>query len=778
MPFGGTGVHQAENEYGEYAAYQESERRAMGSTKRRGGRRRRRVAALGAVLTMTAASWTGAQVVANDQAQATPPVGFTADELPTWQTNGVVWTVAQAGGTVFAGGTFSAVRPPGSPAGSDEQPALNFAAFDAATGEPASCTLDFTIGTGTAKVEALDVSPDGETLYAGGIFGAVDGVGVSHLAAIDVDTCTVDTSFRPVVTAPVRALDVTADAVYLGGDFGSVEGENRERFAAVTTSGELLPWNPEADKPGRAVEVLPGGRVAIGGDFFTVGGSSTHALAVVDDTTGNVVRAYPGFIEDTSVVKDITSDATGFYTANEGTGGGVFDGRIALELSSLDQRWRDTCLGATQTLAVHGSVLYSGSHAHDCSSMGAFPDGRRRHLLAQKVDDPALLGWFPDTNEGVSQERIGPRAMVVAPSGGKNYMWVGGTFTTVNGQPQQGLTRFADGPDTGYPWVPQAQATSTEPGKIQLRWRSSQDLDDSDLTYRVYRNGNYSDPVYTVSGSSTPWLRPQLTYTDTDVEAGKTYSYRITASDGVNTSGLSATVRATPATSTEAYPAQVVADGAQLYWRYDDHQGGFAADASGTDNNGVHEGGPVRGVTPAAVPGSSEAIDYNGRSYQFTHAERPANRQAEYSIETWFRTTTTDGGKLIGFENRYERTSSQYDKHIYMTDWGSLVFGVHAGSARTASTWQTYNDGEWHHVVATLGPGGMRLYVDGVERARGWATSSREYTGYWRVGGGRLSGWPLQPSSGFFDGQFDETAVYHTELTASQVRNHYELGNP
>lgn len=757
----------------------------MGSTSKRAGRRRHR-AAFGAVLALTATCWTGAQVTGapEAEAQATPPVAFTADELPTWQTNGVVWAAAEAGGTVFAGGTFSAIRPPGSPAGSDEQPVINFAAFDAATGEPTDCTLDFTIGSGTAKVAALDISPDGETLYAAGVFSAVDGVGVSHLAAIDIDTCTVDASFHPVVTGAVRSLDVTVDRIYLGGDFADVEGENRERFAALTRAGELLPWNPSADKPshmefppqGLAVEALPQGRVAIGGDFFTVGGASSHALAVVDDTAGDLVRAYPGFIEDTSVVKDITSDATGFYTANEGTGGGAFDGRLAMELDTLDQRWRDTCLGATQALEIHGSVLYSGSHAHDCSSMGGFPDGRRRHLLAQTVDDPALLGWFPDTNDGISQEKIGPRTLVVAPSGGTDYLWVGGTFTTVNGQPQQGLTRFTTGPDTGRPWVPEANASSVAPGEIQLRWRASRDLDDSELTYRVYRNGDYSDPVYTVTESSSPWRRPQLTYTDTDVVAGQTYSYRVTADDGTNVSGLSATVRATPAATADPYAAQVVADEPALYWRYDDHHGAFAADASGTDNSGVHKGSPTRGVTPAAVPGGSEAVGYNGRSYQFSYSDRPSERQDAYTIETWFRTTTSDGGKLIGFENRYERPSSSYDKHIYMTNGGRLVFGVYTGTTRTASTWRSYNDGQWHHVVATLGPDGMRLYVDGEEEARGWATSSQSYTGYWRVGGGRLTGWPLRSSSDFFDGQIDETAVYHTALTESQIQRHYELG--
>ena len=105
----------------------------------------------------------------------TAPLGMTADDLSTWQTNGVVWALAQANGVVFAGGTFSSVRPPGAAAGTGEQQALNFQAFDAASGAPTSCRLSFTVGSGTATVRALAVSPDKSTLYAGGTFGSVNG---------------------------------------------------------------------------------------------------------------------------------------------------------------------------------------------------------------------------------------------------------------------------------------------------------------------------------------------------------------------------------------------------------------------------------------------------------------------------------------------------------------------------------------------------------------------------------------------------------------------------
>ncbi|MFB6711163.1 MULTISPECIES: LamG-like jellyroll fold domain-containing protein [unclassified Streptomyces] len=746
-----------------------------GSTGRRpAGHRRARAAA--AALCLLAGALTAATSGGSPAAALTPPVSLTADDLTTWQTNGIVWSMAASdAGVVYTGGTFSTVRPPGADAGTSEQPAVNFAAFDAATGAPTGCSLSFTLSSGTATVRALALSPDQKTLYVGGQFGAVSGVGVSNIAAIDTATCTPRQDFKFSVSATVRALAVTADTVYLGGDFNTVAGQTRNKFAAVTTGAALKPWKADTDEVGRALELTPDGKhVLLGGDFFTVNGTTSHALAVVDATTGAVAKSYPaGFIPNTSTVQDLATDATGFYTANEGTGGGVFDGRIALNLSNFEQRWRDTCLGATQAVLVHNGVLYSGSHAHDCSSMGEFPDQPRRHLLAQSVDDPKLLPWFPDTNDGIG-EPVGPRVMAQTDKGGHHYLWVGGEFTTVNGARQQGLTRFADGPDTGAPWVPNVSLSTVAPGKVEVNWQTSFDADDGELTYRIYKDGA-STPVHTTTGYSLFWDRPQLRWTDTDVAPGETHSYRISASDGTNTSAKSPALSATVASTAEKYPAKVLADGASLYWRYDEGTSTFAADTGGGRDNGFLRNSPAYRQTPAAVAGPSTAIGFNGTN-QYAYSNKLHPQPTRFSVETWIRTTTTKGGRIIGFGNVTMQNSTKYDKHVYMRDDGRLVFGVHSGGTRTITAPAAYNDGAWHHVVATQGTGGMALYVDGQLRASSALyTTNEAYSGYWRVGGDNLNNWPSRPTSNFFAGQVDETAVYPTALSSSQVSAHYAL---
>ncbi|MCB5165428.1 DNRLRE domain-containing protein [Streptomyces bambusae] len=727
-------------------------------------------------LSLTAAGT--AALLAPQAAAITPPVAFTADELPTWQPNGIVWALAQTGTTVFAGGTFSVVRPPDGSAGTEQQ-AVNFAAFDAATGAPTSCKLSFTIGSGTATVRALVLSPDEKTLYAAGYFGAVNGMPVSSITAIDVATCTPKAGFRPAFAATVRALAVTGDTVYAAGDFLTVSGQSRRRFAAVgATDGALKPFTVNADEPGRAVEVTPDGKnVLLGGDFFTVNGAGSHALAVADATTGAVTKTYPaGFIHNNSVVKDIETDATGYYTANEGSGGGVFDGRIGLTYNGFNQVWRDTCLGATQAVLSYDSVLYSASHAHDCSSVGEFPDGRRYHLLAQPTTGTGKLGWAPDTNDGIG-ESLGPRVMTVGAKNGVRYLWVGGEFTTVNGRAQQGLTRFASTGDTGAPTTPVASAASVRPGEVQVRWRTSLDLDDSRLTYRIHRNGA-ATPVATVAADSLFFQRPQASWTDTAVTAGQTYTYRVTAVDAAgNTSAQSATATVTVPTTVQAYPDRVRADGAGLYWRYDDGVLPYVADSSVSGNtSGLHVNAPALRQSPGAVTGPSTAIGFNGTNTQI-HSDRRTSVGSSYTLETWFKTTTTRGGKLLGFGNNTTRSSGRYDKHLYLTNDGRLVFGAYSGGFRTITTaaGTAYNDNTWHHVVGTQGPGGMVLYVDGQAKGTHSATGHQGVAGYWHAGGDSLAGWPNAPTSTFFAGQLDETAVYPTVLTAAQVQNHHTL---
>ncbi|MFE6175833.1 fibronectin type III domain-containing protein [Streptomyces sp. NPDC056464] len=449
--------------------------------------------------------------------------------MATWQTDGIVWSIEYSGGVVYVGGTFGKVRPPGAKPGEREVARKNFAAFDAATGRLLPCALRLSGGGGT--VRALKASPGGKVLYVGGSFTKAGGADVADAVALNTAGCSLRKDFRPTMSSYVRAIEVTNDAVYLGGDFTLVNGQDRERIAAFTPSGKLLPFQAEIDAPVRAVLAAPKfGKLLVGGDFNMLNGQLEKSLAALHPVTGRTVASYEDWVPPRSSVKALARDGINFYVAAEGSGTGIFDGRIAGRLSDGKMVWKDTCMGATQAVAVHKGVLYSGSHAHDCrDTPGGFVEfNNRQHFLAQSVRDRHILHWFPDTDGGTG-EGNGPRVLEMAGE----VLWAGGEFTMVNGRPQQSLTRFSPGPDRGAPEeVPQLKASASGTGRVTLTWRATWDRDDAELTYLIYRDGRL---VASPTRRSAEWARPTMKYTDS-VAPGSRHRYRIAVTDGENAS--------------------------------------------------------------------------------------------------------------------------------------------------------------------------------------------------------------------------------------------------
>jgi signal peptidase I len=198
--------------------------------------------------------------------------------------------------------------------------------------------------------------------------------------------------------------------------------------------------------------------------------------------------------------------------------------------------------------------------------------------------------------------------------------------------------------------------------------------------------------------------------------------------------------------------------------------------------SGYYSGSGVTYRVPGPpCDGDGRAVQLDGSTGMVYSTTAVYNPQT-FTVQLWFATRTGSGGKLIGFGNgTYGSASTQYDRHVYMTDTGRLAFGVYDnGTYNTVTTSKAYNDGRWHMVSATFSPEtGLRLYVDGASAATPAAAPAAEvYTGYWRVGYDTIaSSWPGAPTSDHFAGSVGHLSVYTTALTAADIAAQYAARN-
>jgi chitodextrinase len=716
-----------------------------------------------------------------------------ATTAASWQTNGTVWGIAYASGVVYVGGDFTSVRPPGSAAGQNEVPRNHLAAFNASTG---ALITSFNHNV-SGSVQVLTASPDGSTVYAGGDFTTVDGVARSRVAAFTTATGAL-TSFAPAANGRVRGIAATATSVYLAGSFSRIGTTTRSRIAAVTSSGTLrTDFAPTVDNVVYRIALSRNAdTLYLAGAFSSTNGDSTYHDGAALDTTNGQLRPFPaisvvpvaspGCISE---LKDVTTDADSVYFAAEGTGGGCFDGVFSASTTDGSLNWVSRCLGATQNVTRLGGLIYTGSHSHDCSAdMGTDPDafpevgwsrGLSRHLLARDAATGHLAAWYPNTNGGASGG-LGPR--VSATDG--TQLFIGGEFTTVNGQAQQGFARFS--PSTGDLAVPARPATpvavARAGGKVSVYVQAPLDLDDTDLVVRLFRDGG-STPIATAPAHSLFWRQPVLAFEDNALAVGTSHRY---TADAVEANGSGTSPRSASSTSVTvvsavpSYATAVNQDSPSFFWRLGESARPVAADSSDGLRGGVYFGTPTFNQ-PGAIGGDPSTSIRTDGSTAFVSSAAQVPGPTTYSVEAWINTTTTSGGRIVGFGDRqggYDfngnpAVSSSYDRHVYMTNDGRLVFGSYNGGFHSITTSASFNDGQWHHIVGTQGASGMVLYVDGVSRGTNSQVMPQPYDGYWRVGGDNLGGWPNQPSSNFFAGQIDDVSVYPTALSKARVVAHY-----
>jgi Concanavalin A-like lectin/glucanases superfamily/Fibronectin type III domain len=277
----------------------------------------------------------------------------------------------------------------------------------------------------------------------------------------------------------------------------------------------------------------------------------------------------------------------------------------------------------------------------------------------------------------------------------------------------------------------------------------------------------------TLARNTTAIPSASTSTTISGLTGGTAYKFSVYGANAEGNGSSTSSSSITPTGITTPYTSAVLADSPTFYYRLDETAATTALDSSGNVKTGTEVGAPSQGSAGLLTTDADTGLALNGSS-QYVYSNASYANPNPFTIEAWFKTTTTTGGQIVGFGNLQTGESSPNDRHLYMANNGELIFGVYPGEVKSINSTTTYKDGKPHYVVATLSSAGMFLYVDGgLVASNATVTSAQSYTGYWRIGYDSLFNWPSAPTSYYFKGTIDEAAVYPTALSLQRVQVHY-----
>lgn len=341
----------------------------------------------------------------------------------------------------------------------------NLAAFDIASG----ALLPWDPNVSGAGVSDIAIVAD--TMFVAGGFQAIGGQPRVNLAAIHrVSGALLSIEPPTILGGPVSSIEVVNGVLVAGGDFLEVGFANtRRRLAAFDASSfALLPWAPNAND--RVLALARAGNTIYAGGAFTRLGGTDRAGAAAFDWSSNAGTLLPWNPSMNGAVHDLLVDGPrvalgGEFTAPEAT---VRRGLAIVDLATGQ-------LSPFRAFELHGEVDAVGIVGNVVIAGGASLSVFAGYLLAFDAATGTLLSWAapdaPVTVIETTSDRVyvgGSFGMIGAATRDRVAaydltgavtpfvanitsgfvdalradavnLYIGGTFSAVNGVPRMGL---------------------------------------------------------------------------------------------------------------------------------------------------------------------------------------------------------------------------------------------------------------------------------------------------------------------------------------------------
>ncbi len=218
-------------------------------------------------------------------------------------------------------------------------------------------------------------------------------------------------------------------------------------------------------------------------------------------------------------------------------------------------------------------------------------------------------------------------------------------------------------------------------------------------------------------------------------------------------------------TTLTPYAKEVLTDSPSLYWRLGTNG---LNDQSGNGHGGTAQGGVTIGGASGALYGDSDAAtDLDGSSQYVSSSYSPYANSTARTFEGWaYRSTSASVDMLFAGSG-----GAGGPPRMWIDPSATSVNFEAESNVGTRATWAAAwpGDGQWVHWVLVFDEGAdtVELYINGASKGVvAMPTSYHASPGTFQIA-------VENTSDHFFDGAFDEVAVYEYGLSADRILTHY-----